>query len=139
MEWNGKSEYELKKSIIILLAKLSKVDDVLTPSELKFLHDIGRSFEFSSTLVDSLIENNKEETIIPTAEKERMTILYYLLFLMKIDGDVNQKEENMIYHYGFKLGFNQGLIGEMLDIMKKYIGQDVPPSELINTIKKYLN
>ena len=34
-----------------------------------------------------------------------MTILYYMLFLMEVDGEITKREEQLVEHFGLLLGF----------------------------------
>ena len=58
---------------------------------------------------------------------------------IKIDGKITPQEENLIFHYGFKLGFNESLVREMIIVIKEHMGKKLPPESLISKVKKYLN
>lgn len=139
MEWLGSTDAELKESILKLLIKLSKVDDFVNGKELLYLLDIGDMYGFDAEQIRGLLNTDLLDIIVPTDEKDRMTILYLMLFLSKIDGKIKVQEENMIFHYGFKLGFNESLIREMIIVIKEHIGKKLPPDKLISKVKKYLN
>ncbi len=139
MEWLGQSDDEVKEAIIKLLIKLSKADNEINGKELVYLLDIGNLYGFSPKKIRSLLHQDITDIVPPSTERDRMTILYYLLFLMKIDGKIAPQEENMIFHYGFILGFNESLIREMITVIKDHLGKKLPPDELISKVKKYLN
>jgi len=76
---------------------------------------------------------------IPETEMQRMSILYYLLFLIKIDSDVSDTEIKMVKEFGFKLGFRARLVDELTTLMKEYEGGKVPQEAMLEKIKKYQN
>jgi hypothetical protein len=139
MHWLGMTDHEIKKSIMCILIQMSKIDGVINSKELLYILDIGNIYGFGDEAVRTLLYAEQEEVVLPTSEKERMTILYFLLFLMKIDGKILPQEENLIFHYGFKLGFNESLIREMIIVIKEHMGKKLPPESLISKVKKYLN
>ena len=66
-------------------------------------------------------------------------MLYYLLFLMKIDKRVPEEETGIIHHYGFKLGFSRAMINDFIDLISQYQEHRVPEEEMIDIIRKYSN
>ena len=139
MEWLHMSDDELKDSVMAILIELSKVDGKVDAKELLYLLDIGNIYGFDDAAIRSKLYEKRVNFVMPSAEQERMTILYFLLFMMKIDGKVTVQEENLIFHYGFKLGFNESLIREMIIVIKAHMGKKLPPDSLISKVKKYLN
>lgn len=128
-----------KESILKMMVQISQSDGNLSDAEFFFLAQLAKNFGFSVDTLQSLLSQNDESFSIPSAELDRMTILYHLLFFIKSDGMVHPEEEKMIYHFGFKLGFNESLIRDMLAIIKNHIGKNLPPDDLLITIRKYLN
>ena len=68
-----------------------------------------------------------------------MAVLYDLLFLMKIDGDVAEEEKELVLELGVRLGFRISMIEEFIQTISNYIGQTVPPNALLDIIRKYMN
>lgn len=128
-----------KESILKMMVQLSQSDGNLSDAEIFFIARLAKNFGFNMDTLQRLLSNNDESFSIPSAELDRMTILYHLLFFIKSDGMVHPEEEKMIYHFGFKLGFNESLIRDMLEIIKNHIGKYLPPEDLLITIRKYLN
>ncbi len=75
----------------------------------------------------------------PTDEQSRMTILYYLLFLLDLDGDVTEEEEKLVQEFGFRLGFHTTLTRDLIGLIKRYAYTGVPPHKMLEKIKSYLN
>ncbi len=85
---------------------------------------------------DIFLEDKAE---IPREEKDRMTIFYYLLFLLKIDGVVAPSERIIAIKFGVALGFREEMINSMLDVLEKHLENKLPDDELITIIRQYLN
>ncbi len=134
------SDHELSKNLIALLFKLSKEDNGLASIERKYIYYVAQELKLNSSIVEELENSYASYKLeIPTNEFQRMTILYYLLFLIKVDAEVSEKEIKMVKEFGFKLGFRSRLVDELTTLMKEYEGEKVPPSVMLEKIKKYQN
>jgi uncharacterized membrane protein YebE (DUF533 family) len=136
---NSTDDNEFKKTIIKTLIGLSKSDGEIHEQEALFVLDAGKSWGFSNDQIRDWIDEKDLEIKIPATEQERMTIVYYLLFLSKQDSALHKAEENFIYHFGFKLGFNESMLRDMVALFKEKHTTQIHPLELLNIIKKYLN
>ncbi len=129
-----------KESIIALLLRLSQADNTGSTSEEQYIRAVCHAIGFDAERIDE-IRNNLDNYPLdpPESEQDRMEILYYLLFQMKIDKQVTQEESDLIQKFGFKLGFNELLTRDMIGIIQEHAKQKVPPQKLIEIIKKYHN
>jgi len=75
----------------------------------------------------------------PSDEAQRMQILYFLLFQMKIDHKVTDKEVAIIQKFGFILGFREQLVEDLIGVIKQHTNTLVPPDALIDVIRNYQN
>ena len=135
-------EYDIdqRKSIIALLFKLAKSDNSVSNIEKLYLRDIANSIGVDSFSIDEILENPEAYPLkTPLDERERMTILYYLLFMMRVDGRIEKGEEKLIYQASFRLGFNEKLTEDLIGVMKTYLNQEIPPDVMLKQIKKHLN
>lgn len=122
------------------LIELSKADNYFDQFEFSYLLKVGRHIGLEDALVESMIkENTKLPLTIPKNEKDRMTILYYMLFLMKIDNIISEEETELVHHYGFKLGFSFDMISDFIQVMENNKFKKVDQNELIAVIRKYQN
>ncbi|NNC95196.1 MAG: hypothetical protein HKN92_06495 [Chitinophagales bacterium] len=129
-----------KKNQLMLLLKLAKEDKLLDSREEKFIIDIALKMGLTTKEIDTIFEEpEKMEIHIPKSEKERMTCLYHLLFLMKIDGNVKIDEKRLCKKLGFKLGINPFLVEELMQVIDEYSGKIVPQGVMLDAVKKYLN
>lgn len=128
-----------KENIISVVAQMSKVDGKLHPNELIYLLKLGLSFGLSDETVREIIIKEENFIFIPKLEQDRITILYYLIFLMKADNEIQKNEEHLLHHYGLKLGFSPLMIENLIRVVKANLEVKLTPNALLDEIKKYLN
>ena len=134
------SKEDLKRSIIALLLRLQASDDEKHLHEFAYIHKVATHLGLTAEDVLSVeAALDKYPLHPPSNEKERMTILYYLLFLMDIDGTVTKEEEQLVEQFGMRLGFRIALTHELIEVVKSYADRDLPEDALLRKIKKYLN
>ena len=89
--------------------------------------------------VREIIYADEEFVFVPKSEEDRVTILYYLIFLIKVDGVIDKEEVNLMHHFGLKLGFSPLLISNIIDVIKSETLEEMGHDSLLNEVKKYLN
>jgi len=137
---NYDNEYDRNRATIAMVIKMVMIDNKIDPIEKKFLENIAQQLGLQQEDITTIIENPEKFALVPPAEEEdRMRILYYLLFMMRVDGEIPPEEEKLCYKAGLKLGFNEQLTGDLIRIMKTYLNDEIPPEAMINVVKKYLN
>lgn len=123
-----------------MLIRLSKSDQRVHSNEARFVMDVGRQMGLSREAILEIEDNPAAYPLeTPQSEQQRVQILYHLLFMMKMDGDVSQQEEELIHEVGLKLGFRPEMVMAMIQLIKDHINQDVPPDQMLNILKRYLN
>lgn len=75
----------------------------------------------------------------PESERDRMIILYYLLFMMKTDGAVSPDEEHIVKELGYHLGFRIEMVSDLIHVIKTYEQSTSPSDDLMDKIRPYLN
>jgi len=137
---NYENEYDRNRATIAMLIKMVMIDNKIDPIEEKFLGNIAHQLGLKQEDIITVINNPEKFALKPPAgEEDRMRILYYLLFMMRVDGEIPPEEEKLCYKAGLKLGFNEQLTGDLIRIMKTYLNEDIPPEAMIEVVKKYLN
>ena len=127
-------------AIIAMLVKMAEADNDLDLAEQEFILDVAYQIGLNGDEIEEIFTSpNKFVLKPPRNEEDRMTILYYLLFMMRIDGKIMPKEEEMCYKAGLRLGFHHALVTDLIKVMKKYLHRELPEDALLNEIKKYLN
>ena len=119
--------------LVDLLYQMAFADGHFSDEEKQFVSQI---IEENNISIGSLMGPKTE---IPSSEIDRMTIFYYLLFLIKIDGVVDEREKNFARKFGLALGFRMEMIDQMLTTMEKHLDNRLPDDELIKIVKQYLN
>ena len=134
------SDFELSKNLIALLFKLSSKDNGTALVERSYIDYVANQLGIEEYQIKEIESDfDKYDMQIPENEMQRMTILYYLLFLIKIDSDVSENEIKLVKEFGFKLGFRSRLVDELTSLMKEYEGGKVPQEAMLEKIKKYQN
>lgn len=109
-------------------------------NELRFINNVAGRIGLSTSDVKSIDKHPEKLTFsLPSTEVDRMTILYDLLFLMKIDGDVANEEKDLVRELGVRLGFRITMVEEFIEMISQYVGQAIPPNILLDIIRKYMN
>ncbi len=129
-----------RKSILALLIKLSHADQRTEANEIAYITRVAWQLGLDKSDIKEVSNNlDAYEVTPPTEEKERMTILYYLLFFMNTDGDITDEEEKLVKEFGFRLGFRTNLTRDLIRVIKEHANTKVPPGKMLEAIKKYLN
>ncbi len=129
-----------KKSLLALFIQLAKADQNVDDTEELFIEAMRNRLGISKDEMGEIWQHAENFTFDPPQlEKHRMTILYQILYLTKIDGVVTSEEEEFVRKVGFKLGIHPNLTEELIDVIKKYLDKDLPTEELLGRVKKYMN
>lgn len=103
-----------KKAELNVLINLAASDSKIADRESKLVHLIGKANGISKEEVDALIANPKPigDTHSLTAD-EKFEHLYYLIQLMKMDGQVFRSEIVFCETVADRLGFRKGVVMEI--------------------------
>ena len=129
-----------KRAIIALLFKLMGADRDENLKELGYVMHVGMQLGLDDDDLKE-IKINKDQYYLqpPIEERDRVTILYYLLFFMKADGQIRSEEEEMVRHFSVKLGFRPEMTSDLISVLKNHLDTDVPPEDMLTKIRAYLN
>ena len=128
------------EELISLLVQLSKSDNQFDDFELSYILQVGQAVGLDQVQIEDAIRSSThKEPTFPKSEQERMNVLYYMLFLMKIDKEVSQKETELVHHYGFKLGFSKAMLDDFIHIISSHTDKRVPADRMLEIIRKYQN
>ena len=129
-----------KKYIISLLVKQANSDEHFSVIEKKYLKYAGEQMGMSDREIAKIRLNpDAFEIAPPPDESQRVTILYYTLFMMRADQKISKAEEELCYGVGLRLGFRHEMVSNLIDVMKQYLDQQLPPDAMLNKIKPFLN
>jgi hypothetical protein len=103
-----------KKAELNVLINLAASDKNVAERESKLIHAIGKANGIPKEEVDALLKSPKPITNIQTLTiDEKFEHLYYLIQLMKMDGQVFRSEIVFCENIAGKLGFKKGVVGEI--------------------------
>lgn len=129
-----------KQTHILTLLMLAEADNRDHVNEIRFIINVAGRIGLSELDVQEIDKHPERLTFsLPESEEDRMTVLYDLLFLMKIDGNVAEEEKELVRELGVRLGFRISMVEEFIQTIAKYVGQQVPKNALLDIIRKYMN
>lgn len=103
-----------KKAELNVLINLAASDKNVAERESKLIHAIGKANGITNEEIDTMLKNPKPIASIQTLTlDEKFEHLYYLIQLMKMDGQVFRSEIVFCEHIADKLGFKKGVVGEI--------------------------
>ena len=133
-------EENSKQTHIFMLLMLAEADDQDHPNEIRFINNVAGRLGLGISDVKQIDSKPVDLTLeLPKSPVERMTLMYDMLWLMKIDGSVVQTEMNLVLEIGLRLGFRREMIEELIETISSYISKPVPHEVLLNVIRKYSN
>ncbi len=139
---NASEEERFNKArdLILTLIMLSESDSIVDEREIQYILSVGLNVGLEENQIVEIIKNRESISAnYPKSEVERLSLLYYLLFLMKIDQKLSEEEINTIYKVGFKLGFRESMLRDLISVIQVNLEKKVPASALIEKVKRYLN
>jgi len=140
MIWEILSEEEKNDILLRLMVAVTKADSHIKEGEFSYLLYLCSKLHINPEKIRNFVSGDTNlESFLPTSEKERMDILYHLLFTMKSDGEVHPMEEIILYRLAFKLGFSEEMVRDFIELMKKHPVDAVPVHEMIDIIRKKNN
>ena len=131
---------DVAKTRLLDLYKIALSDGKVDENEYHLILDIAKSIGIKEDDVFDIINGVINfEIKEPRSINERMQHLFQMLFLMKIDGDINPKEIQTIKNIVLYLGLNLAMTDELIKLISKYKKQLVPETEMIRLVKTYMN
>ena len=133
-------ELAMKSYIVSLLVKQAVADEKITYEEKSYLNYVAKSLHLEESEIHHIIQSPDSFNISPPPDEDtRLTILYYLLFMMRADQDIDIKEEELCFKIGFQMGFREEMVTDLINVMKEYLAEEIPPQAMLNKITRYLN
>jgi uncharacterized membrane protein YebE (DUF533 family) len=103
-----------KKAELNVLINLAASDQSVADREAKLIHMIGKANGLSIDEINHMLKNPKPISSVATlTPDQKFEHLYYLIQLMKMDGQVFRSEIVFCEHIAEKLGFKRGVVGEI--------------------------
>jgi uncharacterized membrane protein YebE (DUF533 family) len=103
-----------KKAELNVLINLAASDKNVAEKESKLIHTIGKANGIPTDEINQMLQNPKPITNLDTlTNDEKFTHLYYLIQLMKMDGQVFRSEVVFCEQIADKLGYKKAVVGEI--------------------------
>ena len=103
-----------KKAELNVLINLAASDRNVADRESKLIHMIGKANGISTDEINSMLKNPQPISNLNTlTNDEKFTHLYYLIQLMKMDGQVFRSEVVFCEQIAEKLGYKKGVVAEI--------------------------
>ena len=103
-----------KKAELNVLINLAASDKNVAERESKLIHTIGKANGISKEEINQMLQNPKPIHNLNTlTNDEKFEHLYYLIQLMKMDGQVFRSEVVFCEQIADKLGYKKAVVGEI--------------------------
>jgi uncharacterized membrane protein YebE (DUF533 family) len=103
-----------KKTELNILINLAASDSRIEEKESKLIHMVGKANGLSKEEIDELIKNPQPiSSISALTSDEKFEHLYYLIQMMKMDGQVFKSEINFCERIAEKMGYKKGVVAEL--------------------------
>ena len=103
-----------KKAELNVLINLAASDKNVAERESKLIHMIGKANGISTEEINSMLKNPQPISNLNTlTTDEKFTHLYYLIQLMKMDGQVFRSEVVFCEQIAEKLGYKKSVVAEI--------------------------
>lgn len=103
-----------KKTELNVLINLAASDKNVSDKESKLIHAIGKANGISADEIKEMLQNPKPiNNLSVLTNDEKFEHLYYLIQLMKMDGQVFRSEVVFCEQIAEKLGYKKAVVGEI--------------------------
>lgn len=103
-----------KKAELNVLINLAASDKNVAAREAKLIHLIGQANGISKEDIDKMLQSPQPISNVNTlTPEEKFEHLYYLIQLMKMDGQVFRSEIIFCEQIAERLGYKKGVVGEL--------------------------
>ena len=122
-----------------LLINLARVDGAVVVKEQDYIINIGKANGLSAEEIKPLFAINHDFAVPPDLDdKQRFGYIFSLIQLMKIDQRLYKEEIRFCARVASKLGYDQGIIFELMLHVKEATNND-EAEQLRKLTAKYLN
>jgi len=133
-------EMALKGYLVSVLVRQAMDDGKIGKDERSYLKYALKTLKLEEKDIKSIIASPEDYTYHPPLEEnKRMTILYHLLFMLRTNKAIDFRKEELCYNIGFELGFRHEMIRDLIEVIKLYKKEVIPPLAMLEQVKPYLN
>ncbi|BAO56558.1 tellurite resistance TerB family protein [Nonlabens marinus] len=121
-----------KTDILKELISMAYVDQHLKREEVEFVKVVGKRLGVGEEDLSEMLEQASTGTPKPPKEFiKRILHFHRIMLMMRIDGDVDEKELQLLHEVALRYGIRRFTVLSLLEVMDKYPHGNIPPSELL--------
>lgn len=139
MLWDTLTTRQQALHLIRVLKVLKTADGQIAPEEAAFVTQVGLHRGLTLGDIQAELSSAETEAAFPTEEQDRMAVLYYLVFLSKADGGVDEAEAASVHRFGLRLGFRPEMVSQFIALAREHGREGIAPAEMLGRIRQYLN
>ncbi|MFB9053028.1 TerB family tellurite resistance protein [Formosa undariae] len=126
-----------KLSLLSEMIAFAKTDELIS-FKYSFLLSVSQQLNISRSDFEYLIEN---PIVYKNLESysERIVQFYRLVLLMNLDNKRLQKDDNLVFNYGLRMGLSHDCTNKVLYLMDGFPNNMVPSDVLIDIFKVQYN
>jgi len=133
---HGKRVY---KEHFIHLIQVSKIDGVISSSEMEMLHKEGKKFGLTDPEIDKMIlTGDLDHYHAPYSLKDKFEHLYNVATMILADEVVSESEKRIIRRFAIEAGFRDDVIENLMVLLFEGIKNNESEESLLNKFKKHL-
>ena len=121
-----------KTDILMELISMAHADQHLKQEEVEFIKVVGKRLQVDEKQISEMLDQPSGETTKPPKEFiKRILHFHRIMLMMRIDGDVDEKELQLLHEIALRYGIRRLTVLSLLEVMEKYPHGDIPPTELL--------
>jgi len=122
-----------KTDILKELIAMAYADDHLKKEEVEFIKAIATRIEVDEQQLSNMMNNPDHEPVQPPKKFVKRIIHFHrLMLMMHIDGNVDDKELQLLHEVALRYGIRGRTVDKLLKTMEQYPHGEIPPSELLD-------
>lgn len=114
----------LKTSYIKSLIDVALSDELIDEQEIILLTKIAKRFNLPDTEIKAIKKNHKNLKFIPPTDlRQQFDMIYDIMHMMMVDGNIDEREMQLCHKYAIQLGFASERLSKMLKIIHEDIAK----------------
>ncbi len=137
LNYHDSHQKKLNRAYFVHLILVAKADGNISDKEKKVLHRLGHKLGFVDEEISRMIDNPGQDSYNPPYElRERIEHLYDIIRITLADGSITDEEHRITQCYAVASGFSSVESDDVIEIIKKGIGEGQDEEEIFQIYKK---
>ncbi len=129
---------EEKLGLLKQLIIVANADGKIKEAEYQLLLGMAGHMQVSKEDFEKVFEPGVEVTL-PKTDADRILQFHRMILMLNVDADASPVEIDMVRKMGIMLGLNPQAIEIILEEMKTYPNNLIPPDRMVQIFAKYMN